>query len=232
MRGGRWGWGFEGLTTRDSLRWHNAIKGLDVGIHHRFTRSVTHPGKVCTAALVAFGLTGPVQGEGLEALVGALLAGVQQDGRLDLTRFDCRQAVKANDSIHECRDPVSGLGFLHIRDAERDAMSVSVDKGPAGPTDTGLAVPDRAAFDRLAAEFEALGQSETLRGLTRCARPASATKPGLIVKAKPSGQVVVLGFGGLDDSSASDLDAPGKVGAVLAAIVIPVMTEFDCIPAD
>lgn len=171
-----------------------------------------------------------MQGEGLEALVGALLAGVQQDGRLDLSRFDCQQAVKASDSIQECRDPVSGLGFLHIRDAEGDAMSVSVDKGPAGPTDTGLAVPDRAAFDRLEAEFRALDHSETLRGLTRCARPASATRPGLIVKAKPSGLPVLLGFGGLDKASAADLDAPGKNGAILSAIVVPVLTKFDCLP--
>ncbi len=111
-------------------------------------------------------------------------------------------------------------------------MSVSVDKGPAGPTDTGLAVPDRATFDRLEAEFKALEHSETLRGLTRCARPESATRPGLIVKAKPSGQVVALGFGGLDDASEADLDAPGKDGAILAAIVVPVLTTFDCLPED
>lgn len=182
--------------------------------------------------MVALGLSGPVQGEGLEVLVGALLAGVQEDGRLDLTRFDCRQAVKAVDSIQECRDPVSGLGFLHIRDAEGDAMSVSVDKGPAGPTDTGLAVPDRAAFDRLEAEFRALDHSETLRGLTRCARPESATRPGLIVKAKPSGLPVLLGFGGLDEASAADLDAPSKKGAILSAIVVRVLAKFDCIPED
>lgn len=220
------------MSTQDSLGWCNAIKGLDVGFHHRLTRYVAHPGKVCTVALVALGLSGPVQGKGLEALVGALLAGVQEDGRLDLMRFDCRQAVKADDSVHECRDPVSGLGFLHLRGTEGDAMSVSVDRGPAGPTDTGLAVPDRAAFDRLEAEFRSLDQSETLRGLTRCSPPELATRPALVVKAKPSGQVVALGFGGLDDASASDLDAPGKDGAILAAIVIPVLTKFDCLPED
>jgi hypothetical protein len=203
-----------------------------VGVHDRLISSVAYPGKVCTAAMVALSLSGPVQGEGLEALVGALLAGVQQDGRLDLTRFDCRQAVKANDSIRECRDTVSGMGFLHLRDAEGDAMSVSVDKGPAGPTDTGLAVPDRAAFDRLEAEFRALDHSETLRGLTRCAQPESATKPGLIVRANPSGLPVLLGFGGLNEASAADLDAPGKNGANLSAIVVPVLTKFDCIPED
>lgn len=203
-----------------------------MGLHHRLISSVAYLGRVCTAALVALGLSGPVQGEGLEALAGALLAGVEQDGRLDLTRFACRQAVKADDSIHECRDPVSGLGFIHLRDEEGDAMSVSVDKGPAGPTDTGLAVPDRAAFDRLEAEFKALDHSETLRGLTRCARPESATKPWLIVKAKPSGQVVALGFGGLEDASAADLDAPGKDGAILASIVVPVLTKYDCIPVN
>jgi len=32
--------------------------------------------------------------------------------------------------------------------------------------------------------------------------------------------------------AATDLDAPGKNGAILAAIVIPVLTGFDCIPAD
>ena len=184
------------------------------------------------AALVALGFSGPLQGEGLEAFVGALLAGVQEDGRLDLTRFDCRQAVKADDSLHQCRDAGSGLGFLHVSDAEGDAMSVSVDKGPAGPTDSGLAVPDRAAFDQLEAEFEALAHSETLRGLTRCARPAAATGPGLIVRAKPSGQVVALGFGGLDAAAARDLDAPGEDGAILSAIVIPVLTGFECIPVE
>lgn len=220
------------MSTRDGGGGQKEIKGLAVSIQHRLISSVASPGKVFTAALVAVGLSGPVQGEGLEALFGALLAAVQKDGRLDLTRFECRQAVKDIDSLQECRDPVSGLGFLHIGDAEGDAMSVSVDKGPAGPTDTGLAVPDRAAFDRLEAEFEALAHSETLRDLTRCARPAAATRQGLIVRAKPSGQVVALGFGGLDAAAASDLDAPGEDGAILSAIVIPVLTGFDCIPVE
>ena len=203
-----------------------------MGIYHRVISSVAKPVKVSTAALVALSVSGPVQGDGLEALVGAFLAGIQEDGRLDLTRFDCRQAVKANDLLLQCRDPVSGLGFLHVSDAEGDAMSVSVDKGPAGPTDSGLAVPDRAAFDRLEAEFEALAHSETLRDLTRCARPAAATGPALIVRANPSGQVVALGFGGLDFAAARDLDAPGEDGAILSAIVIPVLTGFNCIPVD
>jgi len=62
--------------------------------------------------------------------------------------------------------------------------------------------------------------------------PEPATGPSLIVKARRSGQVVLPGFGGLDKAAATDLDAPGKNGAILAAIVIPVLTGFDCIPAD
>ena len=59
--------------------------------------------------------------------------------------------------------PANSGADNHLRDEKGDAMSVSVDKGEAGPTDTGLAVPDRAAFDRLEAEFRALEYAETLR---------------------------------------------------------------------
>ena len=201
-------------------------------IHHRLTSLIAYSGRLCTAALVAFGLSGPVQGEALEALVGAILTGIQSDGSLDLLRFDCREANKTDASIHLCRDPVSGLGFLHIRDAEGDAISVSVDKGPAGPTDTGLAVPDRATFEQLEAEFRALDQSEVLRGLTRCVRAEPSASLSLILKAEPSERVVLLGFGGLNATAAADLEGPGNEGAILASIVIPVLTGFDCIPAD
>jgi hypothetical protein len=52
--------------------------------------------------------------------------------------------------------------------------------------------------------------------------PVSATGPSLIVKAKPSGQIVVWAF--------ADLDAPGKHRVILAAFVVPALIGFDCKP--
>lgn len=203
-----------------------------MGVQDGLTSPMAFPGRFVAAALVGLCLSGPVRGEGLEALVGALLAGIQPDGSLDLSRFDCRRAVEASDAVHSCREPVSGLGFLHVRDDEGDAMSVSVDKGPAGPTAAGIAVPDRAAFDRLEAEFRALDGSEALRGLTRCVGPKPGSARSLVVRAMPSGHPVLLGFVGLDASAAADLEDQGKEGAFLSTIVIPVLTGLDCVPVD
>lgn len=201
-------------------------------IRHPSTICALRPRRVCAAALLALGLSAPAQGEGLEALVGAVLAAVQADGSLDLTGFSCVQSLQGDDTIHDCRDPASGLGFMHLRDSSGDAMSVSIEKGASSPARSGVLVADRAAFDGLEAEFLALGQSPLIQGLTRCAPPTPGSTAALIVRAEPSGVPVALGFGRLDDASNAALDAPGNDGAILSAIVMPILTDYDCRPYD
>ncbi|WP_333818384.1 hypothetical protein [Tabrizicola sp.] len=94
-----------------------------------------------------------------------------------------------------------------------------------------ILVPDRAAFDRLEAEFGALAQSSLIRGLTRCALPGSGESSALVVRAKPSGLPVVMYFGRLDDASAAELQEPGNEGALLSALGIVVRPDFDCQPS-
>lgn len=156
------------------------------------------------AVVLALGLSGPAQCDGLEALVGSLLTVAQMEGSLDLARWSCRQATGGNGSIQGCRGPVSGLGFLHLR--EEGARDVS-----CGGQGSGGA--DRAALDRLEAEFMAL------LDVAPC--------PAFVVKSMPSSLPVALAFGEPDDASAADPDAPGKAGAIRSAIAIPVRSGFD-----
>jgi hypothetical protein len=186
----------------------------------------------CAALVLAFWHTTAARAEPaskLEALIGQIVKQVGPNGTVDLSGFDCAQIHLVEMSVQECQDPVSSLRFMQQSGERGDIISMNVIKGVQGPTKFGVAVPDRASFDRLRDDFLALEQSELFAGLQRCAVQMIAD-PALIMafRIEPENLSIFLAFPALDDEATEELDTAGNDGAILTSIVLAIATDAEC----
>jgi hypothetical protein len=190
----------------------------------------------CAALVLAFWHTTAARAEPaskLEALIGQIVKQIGPNGTVDLTGFDCAQIHLVEMSVQECQDPVSSLRFMQQSGERGDIISMNVVKGVPGPTKFGVAVPDRASFDRLRDNFLALEHSELFAGLQRCALPEVDGRALIMaVMTEPEKIPIYLGFQALDDEATEELDTGGNDRAILSSIVLAIAADAECLPPE
>ncbi len=174
-------------------------------------------------ALLMVPVMGRAEPSGIARLTLALFDAVDAEGHFDLSAFDCTPVTKGDDSLRACRDTASGIAFLHLRDAETDNISISVEgPGPSGSRAyVGVVVADRAGFNALHSELRTLAASPPLAGAEPCGgvlRPDAGDS--VAIQHPVSGQPFVLMFGRLRPADAAALEAPSGEGTVLPPVLL------------
>lgn len=179
----------------------------------------------------------------LPIFVKELIAAIGEDGKLDLTAFECiaEPSVIIDQTAHDCRDPISGLKFQHYGEAAGDTLAISVEvpgRDPEIAAMAGILVPDRASFDAVRASFLSLPDTAALAGLSRCQMipggpdddPAQVA--GFAVNHPRSNKPLAFVFGALDAAAARKLEGPQAETQVLMAILVLISPGFDCLPVE